>query len=191
MKRMCGAVGLLLTLLIVLPIGTAITKPANSQTIPKPAAPEFSFKSYHPYFFEFILTNQPFTHEDAINSNITLSYNFRFKAHEGTYWYYYPKEIVPNRTVFDTILLASNTTTTIIKLPHGLHGLSSIPIGHEVDFQVQALIGSYSTDVWNNTIFTGNFSEWSSTVTTTIPPLPTPSVPEFSGLTILPCCSSS
>jgi len=182
-----GFTVILILILTIASLSLMIVKPANAQSVPKPAVPEFSLQSYYPYYFQFIVTNKPFTpYKDANGNNITLSYNFRFKAHDGSHWYYYPAEILPNNTIFHSVFLASNSSSTTIKLPQGIHGLSSIPIGHQVDFQIQAMIGSYTEDVWNNTIFTGEYGEWSEIITTIIPPLPTPSVPEFPILAIIP-----
>lgn len=167
--------------------------------------------------FEFTIKNQPFTaYVDSYGNSINLFYNLRFKGFYGTEWIYFPfldngqgvrRYAAGFYQFYDPNLQASNSSYTIIleKVPILFYNLGNPPIGSQVDFQVQALIGyvSYAEDFFYS--FAGQKSDWSKTQTITIPetstststspnhtptstqnPTPTPSVPEFSWLIILP-----
>ncbi len=159
---------------------------------------------------EITIKNQPFTpYNDSEGRYIGLYYNFRFKGHFGSDWTYDP--FMPNGVSSQryggwdmTYLIPytpSNSQYTIVNFPLGKSGISNY--GQE-DFQVQAQIGyilmngnSFMQRVYGvNYNFTGESSDWSpiQTVTitetpsqtSTLPPTPTPSVPELSWLIILP-----
>lgn len=142
----------------------------------------------------FKIRNQPFTsYNDSSGNNIidiSLYYNFKFKGYYGNEWRYYPFSDSGggtrkySSTFFVLIdqspkLSASNSeyTDIVLRLPF-LFGYGNPPVGSQVDFQVQALIGhiNYLGGGYYN--FTGQTSGWSNTQTLTIgesqTPTPTP-----------------
>src|SRR3989304_3159711 len=139
----------------------------------------------------FKIKNQPFTsYNDSSGNNINLYYNFRFKGHFGNEWIYYPFSDNGQGTrrysaMFYVLidqspkLPASNSeyTDIVLGLPF-LFGVENPPVGSQVDFQVQALIGhiDYAGDGFYS--FTGQTSGWSNTQTLTIgeSQTPTPSL---------------
>ncbi len=163
---------------------------------------------------EFTIKNQPFQSYNDTNGNYnTLYYNFRFKGQYGDSWSNYP-DLGHSYGRFSGLfpdVSASNSDYTVISIP--LLALTayatsthSIPMGVKVDFQVQAIMGYISStptgmlagDFFS---FEGNRSDWSNTQTVTLgntalssstptstasSPIPTPTVPEFSWLVILP-----
>ena len=134
----------------------------------------------------FKIKNQPFTsYTDSSGNNISLYFNFRFKGHFGNEWRHYPFSDNGQGThryssLFYTSdqspkLSASNFeyTDIFLGLPF-LFGVNNPPIGSQVDFQVQALIGhiDYAGDGFYN--FIGQTSDWSNTQTLTIGESQTP-----------------
>jgi hypothetical protein len=231
--------GFALALVLILAVSSPIiVESANAQSIPKPSVPEFTLTlsdhsydvpttySRDPYTGQNIthygfrvenktldvsIKNQPFTtYKDAIGNYTSLYYTLRFKGHFGDEWTYYPYSTNVVRYSNQPIYPASNSAYTIISLPLNSYPLQNIPRNAQVDFQVQALIGSNYIDYSLNYIqyyFIGESSDWSNTQTITIGetsastspnptptstqnPTPTPTVPEFSWLAILPLCVS-
>jgi hypothetical protein len=135
------------------------------------------YASYHVEnkSIEFTIKNQPFTpYNDSDGHYIGLYYNFRYKGHYGTSWWYDPftPDGKSSKTYggWDMTYLIpytpSNSDYTIVSMPlDGLYG--------EVDFQVQAQIGyiqaegnAFAARVWGiHYNFTGQSSEWSTTQT--------------------------
>lgn len=128
---------------------------------------------------EFTIKNQPFTsYVDASGNNIKLYYNFRFKGPYGNEWSYYPdtSHSYGLYTGFFPDTSASNSDYTIITV--NLRSLG-IPIGSQVQFQVQAIIGyihrSYTGMLAGDFYgFTGERSDWSETKTLTFDESQTP-----------------
>ena len=94
---------------------------------------------------EVTIKNQPFaSYTDSNGSYISLYYNVGSKGHYRTDWSYYPNS--------GKTYLASNSDFTVITF--NIDGLCAygetlgvIPSGSKIDFQVEALIGSYTDTV--------------------------------------------
>jgi hypothetical protein len=135
----------------------------------------------------FKIKNQPFTsYNDSSGNIIGLYYNFRFKGHFGNEWQYYPFSDNGQGTrrysaMFYVLidqspkLAASNSeyTDIFLGLPF-LFGVQNPPVGSQVDFQVQVLIGhiDYLGDGFYS--YTGQKSDWSNTQTITVGESQTP-----------------
>jgi hypothetical protein len=166
----------------------------------------------HPSYYvdnssiQITIKNQPFVpYKDTINGwTISLFYNIREKGHYTDTW--------KNIYLTDELPVASyDSQYTVYTYPVQHYSnapdeyylgslLVQITEGGQVDFQVQAMIG-YVHRILQGSFapyyFNGTQSDWSPTQTVTIPasnvspnptvtPSPTPIVPEFSWLAILP-----
>jgi hypothetical protein len=188
--------------------------PASAQS--KPSVPEFTLKyvdnSYdvppktttttNPYTNETTTTTTPGYHveyktvEATINNNIGASYyNFRYKGHYENEWTYFPFD--PNRSLpyflsdsYSVPYQASNSSYTVATLPPIF--FQNIPIGGEVDVQVQALFGDFDAEPFGHLhlpqptydfYFEGTTSGWSETQTITIGEVQTPTPSAESTLT--------
>ena len=212
---------LTLTLIVAMSCMTSLTvKPANAQTIsgiPQPSVPEFALSflnfSYN-QGVNYILNesigvsihNQPFTPYYIDVHIVDLSYKMRWKTqltgdnwrNEDSIWV-----VASNcQRGQNHALLNPNATLTNVRIDFFANnctdnsGLNSsipdLPVGGQIDFQVQALIGIFS-----DAKFYGNSSDWSNTQTITMSETgtstatpntstsPTPTVPEFSSIIIL------
>ena len=114
---------------------------------------------------EFTFKNQPFApYTDSSGNNIQLYYNFRFRGNYGEAWTYYPEDSkgrsvihygggiqVDDTQLYPPLYPASNSDYTVVSLRLGLLGppvgSQEIPDGVEVDFQAQALIGYFDTNI--------------------------------------------
>ena len=185
------------------PITTSTTNPytgkATTTTIPSQYIVNFTL--------DVTILNQPFP--AIINGNASdlyLYYNVRIKGHfaSGEDWYYqYPSfPAMPSYTSTggtldgsynDTLPTQSNSQYTVLSFP------ANYTSGGEIDFQVEALFAYQVTTYQGNyyfktpeTFFTYQSSGWSQTQTFTMPAsitsssTPTPTVPEFSWLVIVP-----
>jgi hypothetical protein len=153
---------------------------------------------------EVTIKNQPFVpyYDTASGWNISAYYNIRMKGYYLEDWMelYRPSDGYPTQSDAEYTVISLGTL--------GENGLSlatnakmiDVPSGGKVDFQVEAMIG-YVSRVYNSNAtgmfdlypwrFTGETSGWSNTQTITIgeisaSPTPTPTVPEFPILVILP-----
>lgn len=102
---------------------------------------------------EFTIKNQPFiSYNDSSGNNVGLYYNFRFKGHYGEEWSYYPfkpdgRSTIPyNGASWGTgdrspKFPATTSDYTVVSIDFGVLFRGEVPIGSEVEFQVQALIG--------------------------------------------------
>jgi hypothetical protein len=145
---------------------------------------------------EITIKNQPFTsYRDASGNYTSLFYNIRCKGHFGNQWQTYPMDAA------DGYWLPSQSDYTVISLPNTQVG--SFTVGAQMDFQVQSLIGYEASitglsqlpphDMFTSYQFHGAEGSWSNTQTITIGQTsassstsPTPFVPEFPALIILP-----
>lgn len=172
--------------------------PAGSEVSFVPAVPEFTValvnnsydvpatvsidpftgeKVTHPGYrvenrsIEIRIKNQPFTPYVSNGRNITLYYNVSIKGHYEEHW-----EYIYNPDDMPTI---SNSEHTVI--PYESEGgafhltpackLLRVPIGGQVDFRVEALIGYIHAEAIGSTsgwFFSGKTSGWSGTQTLTI-----------------------
>ena len=141
---------------------------------------------------EFSIKNQAFTPytitynaSDPYNTGqtVNLMYNIRMKSHLENNWTYITH-------LSDGYLKQSNSNVTTASYQLEYLFPSSIPYGAAVDFQVQSLIGYvHRYPVINSWTFNGTESDWSNTQTITIPnnsTSPTPTVPEFPAIAIVP-----
>jgi hypothetical protein len=173
--------------------------------------PTYSFNSSSGFFYvnegyhfeystvEVIIKNQAFTNQTNIDH---LLYNVRLKPHNypDSYW---QDLFNPNLYGFP---IQTNSNFTII--PIAAEGATElqyqIAAGATTDVQVKAMIGHIERGFNGNAtnqiemypyVFVGQTSDWSNTHTVTLPqkvpitassPTPTPTVPEFPVLAILP-----
>jgi hypothetical protein len=176
----------------------------------KPSVPEFTLQyvdySYDvpptttsttdPYTNETITTAIPGYHVEnktiqaTINNNIGASYyNFRYKGRYEDEWRYHPFRngslgyMLPD--AFYVPYQASTSDYTVAALPS--YFFKDIPVGGEVDVQVQALFGDFRAEPYVHITpvggptydfyFEGTTSDWSKTQTIKIGEiqLPTPS----------------
>ena len=143
---------------------------------------------------------------------MSLYYTIEAKGHFGDEWKQYP-------TNLETGYPASSSDYTVLAFGFSSENetykydavLDVVPSGGQVDFQMQAIIGYYTTvpnyiaghsiPVGTKQVFTGETSKWSNSQTISIPdgsvsistspnqtntPTPSPTVPEFPTLIILP-----
>jgi hypothetical protein len=173
----------------------------------KPSVPEFTLQyvdySYdvppkttsttNPYTNETTTTTIPGYHvenktiEATINNNIGASYyNFRYKGHYENEWRYYPFN--PNSSLpyflsdsYSVPYKASTSSYTVAALPP--YFFQNIPVGGEVDVQVQALFGDFDAEPFGHLFlpeptydfyFEGITSDWSETQTITFGESQTP-----------------
>ena len=160
------------------------------------------------YTIELTVKNQPFIPPFIENGqNMALSYDVRLKKHylenwtdvyALTEWYPVPSNsdytIIPfPLEVFEDSLASYNIKSCFYGVYYS--ALNGISAGDQIDFQVETQIGYAHKETtpipsppW---LFVGQTSGWSNTQTITIGETsnitsPTPTVPEFSWLAILP-----
>jgi hypothetical protein len=191
-----------------------MVKPANAQTIPTPSIPEFTVKfvdhsydvpakvtstfnpynnktmentipGYHVQNFTIDLTikNQPIP--SMINGNKSyLLFYILIKGHYGNDW------SNPYSNAIDSYPKQSDSDYTVVSLP-----TASYSAGDVIDVQIKALLAygylhyiqvALPDQVYD--YYSVTASDWSNTQTITIPAStsPSPSVPEFSLLAVLP-----
>jgi hypothetical protein len=133
------------------------------------------------------IMNQPFEpYKDANGNSIQLYYNIRWKEPSNNSWVYMsPSARMTQNSEGDRIVVNFDFKDSSQKSGWGI---LDIPMGTETDFQVQAMIGYYSS----NNVFMGKTSDWTDTHSVMRASLPTnfnsptPSVPELSWLVIVP-----
>ncbi len=185
------------------PTTTTRTNPYNNKTT------TITSPRYHVENITIDLTIKNQLYPATINGNKSnLYYNIRMKGHFGEDWIYrYPSFPVSASSSGDTLSgdysnalpKQSSSQYTVFSFSQNYHS------GDEVDFQVEAILGyqySFETYYYNNDVhllpvyvesFVYKSSSWSPTQTFTMhdtpasnSPSPTPTVPEFSCLMILP-----
>ncbi|MGD9130968.1 MAG: hypothetical protein PVH73_05270 [Candidatus Bathyarchaeota archaeon] len=140
------------------------------------------------YSIEVRIKNQPFTSVYDKNGTLIvgLYYNLRFKGHYTDEWDYYPYDPDNGHKTlsYSPTYHASQSDYTIIFLRPNIDTSGGIrldvPIGGEVDFQMQTLTGNVTKvytgmmGLWSvggemdhYYVFTGETSDWSSTQTFT------------------------
>ena len=184
-----GAGLLLLVFLAVSSLIMVEIEPASGYI--KPSIPEFTVKfETHPYYVPpvysidpytganvttragywvenksvvFTIKNQPFTPYNDTNGNyITLSYNIRGKGHFEPTWTTFGNWQGAHYDATDSEYLE-------VSFPYGDTLLARVPIGGQVDFQVDARVGYYTLNMVEcREEFTGETSGWSPTLTITI-----------------------
>jgi hypothetical protein len=133
------------------------------------------------------IMNQPFVpYKDSNGNSIQLYYNIRWKEPSNNTWVYMPPGArMTQNSEGDRILVNFDFKDSYSKSGWGI---LDIPMGTETEFQVQAMIGYYTSD----NVFLGKTSDWAVSQSIQHAALPsdfnspTPSVPEFSWLIILP-----
>jgi hypothetical protein len=165
--------------------------------------------STDPYTGKVTTTTTPGYHvpyetiEVKITNNIGASYyGLRYKGHYSDSWTYYPYNGPDDHYISDGFFppdfQASNSSYTVgylilDRLPQ------PIPEGAPIDVEVQALFGNFDVTPYGHAIyvggptydaiFKGTTGDWSNTQTISLPSnsvSPSPTVPEFSSLAILP-----
>jgi hypothetical protein len=163
---------------------------------------------------EVTIKNQAFiSFLDASGNYTSLYYIFRYKGHFENDWQYYPPDPFqgssPPLSPFEydargwAYINASSSEYTIILLPEQL---KDAPADGQMDVQAQAMVGHDNVIRWGEGrlayigyYFVGESSDWSNTQTITLTdgatsgsintspyPTPTPTVPEFPIIVILP-----
>jgi hypothetical protein len=172
----------------------AMVGSVSAQSVTKPSVPEFTVRQVNNWYdvpttystdpytgdkitlpgyrvdnksIEITVKNQPFTSD---GSGVKLYYAVRYKGHyEEDWWNFFSLDRYPVQSVSEY---------TVISLPLDRF---DFPVRAEVDFQVQALMGTVTlveARLWgvpNYYEFEGQTSEWSSTQTLTITENQTPS----------------
>jgi hypothetical protein len=190
-------------------------KPTNAQSIPKPSVPEFTIEHYQVENRSVVVNikNQPFIPYSVNGSQVNLYYQIRFKGHlEGEEAWNVQYSAWISHSAAKEYPKQSDSEYTI--LPLQLYSTSSqgLDNGDKWDIQVEAMVGNislvefYGVTYWT---FEGEKSDWSRTwilnladasvsVSTSPNPTltsmpnygptssPTPIVPEFYWLIILP-----
>jgi hypothetical protein len=136
---------------------------------------------------ELKIKNQPFTPYQIDNYKhwINLWYNVSYKGHYENDW----KTYFSPHGGSGAFIQKSDSDYTVISFTY-------LPSEGKIDFRIQAQIGYYTQffTPWVDYKFTGQTSGWTNTQTISIPngevstssPTPTPTVPEFPILAILP-----
>jgi hypothetical protein len=183
-------------ILIVIISSPIIVGTTSAQTIPKPSVPQFTAKfadlsydtptttSTNPYTGQTItnqghhvenrtiqitIKNQPFTSYIQNGENISFYLTVRVKGHYEENWI----TIYHSDNHYTSESSTDYTTLTYSLDPNAPPWLNNnLPLGGQLDFQVEALIGSIHRDFsqlmapW---VFDGKESGWSNTQTITIP----------------------
>jgi hypothetical protein len=163
-----------------------------------------------PYTGKQITTTQSGYHVENKTVEATIKnpsgatyYNFRWKGHYENQWRYEPfnpnKESNAYTLEYSKSVPFKASTSTYTLLTLYFIKANSITPGGEIDIQVQALYGDFdavpsqSQPMHGGLIydfyFNGTASDWSNTQTITVlstNPTPTPTVPEFSWLEVIP-----
>jgi hypothetical protein len=188
MKNKSKSISLIFILLLVISVGSLVTKPTNAQSIPTPAVPEFSVGvANHSYDVPSITTTttDPYTGKQTTNTQqgyhvenytidltirnqpfktnnelVDLFFNIRLKGHYESNW----TELyhITNRTNDNNLLRQSVTEFTVKSIPQ------SFPEHGSIDFQVEAFIAVGHIVVGPFGYWTWQESGWSPTQTITI-----------------------
>ena len=173
---------------------------------------------------EVTIKNQPFdNYKDSNGNTITLNYNIRWKGHFGDYWnelqsslggiYLVASSSLMQSSGGQVTLVAPNSQVTVVSYNSEENNgsnynrlyIGNLSAGDQIDFQVEALVGYYTTltgtpdPLFHRTtesyVFTGAESGWSNTQTITIPDTsitsptpslaPSPSIPEFPSFVVV------
>ena len=189
---------LFLMLIIIILSLTFIVILANAQTIPKPSVPEFTLQTQtqtNTTIITLTIRNQPFDaaskYPEGFFYNVAVSIDEKnwselYHVEDAQDWY-------PQQSNSSTTVLTYIPGETVYYPMDASQGVGVIPKSGEVAFQVQAMIGHRDRGTFINGfmpyVFVGETSDWSNAQTITIPSNssePTPTVPEFSWLIILP-----
>jgi hypothetical protein len=154
------------------PAGTSIDENGQIHAYPSRTADN--------YTIDITINNQPFAMTDELTN---LYYNIRVKGHLKDDWCEY--FFISDNTTDNTLVQQSTTEKTMISIPRPLTE------GDQIDIQVKAVIATeHLSYPVNAGYWAFKSSGWSSTQTvtdlTSDISTPTPSVPEFSWLTIIP-----
>ena len=171
---------ILLLIIAVSCVTLLIAKPAYAVSITKPSVPQFTLKLVDEVVVEITIQNQPIVLTFA---NESLYYNVRVKSHLEDKWTeLYTLVNLDQLNLKGTIPMQSESQTTVLT-----YSISGYPQNTEVDFQVIAMYGDYTTsEPASHDPFVPSFtsfgiladgeSGWSSTQTVTVP-ANTPVVP--------------
>jgi hypothetical protein len=190
-----------LLLVVILAVSSLMMiESANAQTIPKPSIPEFTLKLVDNSFktssatqiqngrIETVIKNQPFTpYLDAKGNEVYLDYNLECRGLSET-----GETILRNISKYQSTSEFTTLTVYYGEASNSIGpflGLGYLQWGSEIEIRVNTQIG-YRTQVEEHPdVYGGNISDWSNTQTITIPSneqSPTPTVPEFLLLAIIP-----
>ena len=153
---------------------------------------------------EITITNQPFRpynyvwecKGEVVNRSTTLWYDVQTKGHYAKSWT--EVRVDQSSTLYSTEsnTQSNNSEYTVISLPQdSIMDSAAYPNGGAVNFRVRAMAGGWFPPVLSSNInlplnFISKNSSWTNTQTLTIPAdssaSPSPTVPEFSWLAIVP-----
>ena len=190
----------ILFMVVILTVSSLIiVEFASAQSTSKLSVPEFTAK----------LISSPLESQ-SVNRTLELSiknqpsisfYNIRMRVNDGNWSLLYPNSnSVPNQSNGEYTILSYNSGYLGVEYQYHLgYTIENLTAGYKIDFQVQAMVGIIHRVLNPNFthgqydmypyVFTGETGDWSNIRTITIPSSElstTPSVPEFSLLTILP-----
>jgi hypothetical protein len=189
----------------------------SAQSVTKPATPEFIVELSNKVIDEApTYTTDPYSGETIIqkqgshtsywivnikikNTDPNVYYNYRIKGYYTTIWAicplidngegvwttreYSPFELSPHET------FATSSSSEYTEVQVNMYGLES---GNKIDVQVQSIAGTMAqASNGGYLILTGQGSDWSNTLTVTVPGAsslvsPSPTVPELPVFAILP-----
>jgi|WetSurMetagenome_2_1015567.scaffolds.fasta_scaffold50873_3 hypothetical protein len=190
----------LTSLIVIEPVNAQSTIPTPSPYIPgstaTPLVPEFSVQTIKndngSITIEVKIKNQPLSFIDYkgsswANLNSPFFYNIRLKAHDSNDsndWTCLSDSFLPQNSEYSifnfTEPYSSETGFMTFIYPATIPGTwssisqiyISFPLNSQLDFQVQALIGSFTPEDnsnWgSNYVFVGQTSDWSNTQTITL-----------------------
>ncbi len=194
MQKTSLSLAILISLLVIIFLVEPMAESVYAQST-KPSPPVFSTRVYDNFSIEFNITNQPFTNSSIVNA-ISYPIQVRVRETNTSVWV---------QTYADSNYdLQSNGTYTTLTMP--IYFLKASQNASSIDIQMKAQTGYYSriykqgqmpgellvpTDgYWDINFKPAEKSEWSNTQTINLNQAstisPTPTVPEFSWLMILP-----
>jgi hypothetical protein len=151
----------------------------SAQSMPKPSAPEFTLKLVDYMVgggIEIQIQNQPIIPNGHDSAGIF--FDTRFKWHESTNWYHHE----PDPTKWERQYISQIGTTgvtTLIGSPNGYYEILGNTTSHQLDVQYRAINGYLTegvpfappigVDPNDTPVVVVNTSEWSETVTITLP----------------------
>jgi hypothetical protein len=198
------------TILIIFLSSLIIVESANAKG---PSTPVLDVKIINGYYTVPTTSTDQYNTVNSINISLTFQIDgvtsyclLQCKDHFSSQWEslyqdgYNVTTFLPTGHKTTITIWGNNATgpfgqspTNEISLYFGSHWGITVPLGSQLDFRVQAIAGSrLMTDPhdYNLILAIGSESDWSSIQTVTIPEnnssTPTPTVPEFSWLIILP-----
>jgi hypothetical protein len=179
-----------LCLVVILAVSSLLMIQSTcAQSIPKPSVPEFTLQFFGSPQYALVVTikNQPYDSTFG-----TIYYNLRLKDHNAgnDSWIYPLDQLFYTYHTYPEQSTDSEYTNISITVQSNF-----LLLGIQNDIEIEAMLGTIGRDAHYNPapyVFNGQTSDWSNTQTlnlnqmAVVTPNPSPSVPEFSWLAILP-----